>query len=75
MENRPRIANYGVPETDPATNREYYVANDRDGRPNAVMAVRRRIPLGEIGNRMANDYKPTINKPKVKSCHLNMLYI
>ena len=65
MENKPRIANYGVPENDPATDREYYVDNDRNGQPNAVMSVRRRIPLGEINNRMANDYKPTINKPKV----------
>ena len=66
MEYRPRIADYGVPETDPATDREYYVANDRNGRPNAVMSVRRRIPMGDISNKMANDYKPTINKPKVR---------
>ena len=65
MENRPRIKGHGVPEVDPATNREYYVANDRHGNPNAVMSVRRRT-LGEVGNIMINDYKPTINVPKVR---------
>lgn len=64
MENRPRIPNFGVPETDPATGRVYHVANDRQGQPNAVMAVTTRAPLGDIGNRVS-DYKPTMNKPKV----------
>lgn len=65
MENRPRIKGHGVPVVDLATNREYYVANDRNGIPNAVMSVRRRV-LGDVGNVISKDYKPTINILKVR---------
>ena len=61
MENKQRIPGYGVPDVDPSTGREYHVQKDKDGYPNAVMAVTRR-PLADVQNNLANEYRPTMNK-------------
>ena len=60
MENKRRIPGYGVPDFDTNTGREYHVKRDKDGYPNAVMAVTKR-PLAEVQNNLG-DYKPTMNR-------------
>ena len=64
MEQERRIKGYGVPEECPNTGRHYHVENDRNGVPNAVMAVTtKRKPLADIG--LNNEYKPTMNRYEV----------
>ena len=60
---RNRIPGYGAYEVDPATERAYYVADDKNGRPNAVPAVKVRM-LSDITNQVnnGNDYVPTMNR-------------
>ena len=63
---RNRIPGYGTREEDPATDRVYYVADDENGIPNAVPAIKTRT-LSDITYSVnnQNDYVPTMNRYEV----------
>ena len=60
MERVRRVQNFGVPETDPGTNLDYFVADNGQKEPTAIPAIRFR-PLEEVQHKLSNEYIPCYN--------------